>query len=64
MPLRLNEWTVLYRLQVDPQADPNTISLPASNLSAKARGVYVAVLPLNRTPGGDGGTAGAGDSFS
>ena len=50
-PLRLNEWRVLYRLRVDPEADPNTYSpMPTGPASPKARGTYVAVMPLDHVP--------------
>ncbi|MFN4251146.1 permease prefix domain 1-containing protein [Deinococcus sp.] len=50
-PLRLNEWRVLYRLRVDPEADPNTSGAADSGaFSAKVRGVYVAVMPLDHVP--------------
>lgn len=46
-PLRLNEWTVLRRLAVDPQADPNISRGPeGGGYGPKARGLYLAVLPL------------------
>ncbi|WP_199188366.1 permease prefix domain 1-containing protein [Deinococcus arcticus] len=54
-PLRLNEWTVLARLVVDPQGAPNTFGFPAGGYSAQARGSYVAVLPLDRATTGNGG---------
>ncbi|WP_198170554.1 permease prefix domain 1-containing protein [Deinococcus arboris] len=50
-PLHLNEWTVLARLIVDPQADPDASGLPVGGYSNQARGSYVAVMPLNRTAG-------------
>ncbi len=50
-PLHLNEWRVLYRLRVDPEADPNTSGAADSGaFSAKTRGVYVAVMPLDHVP--------------
>ncbi|MDK2012223.1 MULTISPECIES: permease prefix domain 1-containing protein [unclassified Deinococcus] len=49
--LRLNEWRVLYRLRVDPEGDPTTSGAADSgSFSAKARGVYVAVMPLDYVP--------------
>lgn len=50
-PLQLGEWRVLYRLRVDPEADPNTFGVADTGpFSAKARGVYVAVMPLDHVP--------------
>ncbi|MFB9993626.1 permease prefix domain 1-containing protein [Deinococcus oregonensis] len=52
--LPLNQWTVLRRLVVDPQADPNTVGIPLdgynNGYSKQARGSFVAVLPLDRLP--------------
>lgn len=52
--LHLNQWTVLRRLVVDPQADPNTVGMPMdgynNGYSKQARGSLVAVLPLSRIP--------------
>ncbi|GGN34491.1 permease prefix domain 1-containing protein [Deinococcus daejeonensis] len=50
-PLHLNEWRVLYRLRVDPEGDPTTFGTADSgSFSTKARGVYVAVMPLDHVP--------------
>ncbi|UBV42829.1 permease prefix domain 1-containing protein [Deinococcus taeanensis] len=55
-PLRLNEWRVLYRLRVDPEADPQVFSpSPTGPASTKARGAYLAVLPLDHVVNDSGG---------
>lgn len=46
--LKLNQWTVLKRLVVDPQRDPNVYQSPeGGGYSSSARGAYVAVMPLD-----------------
>lgn len=45
--LRLNHWTVLARLTVDPRQDPNTYGMPPGGYSREARASYLAVMPLS-----------------
>ena len=48
-PLALDQWTVLKRLVVDPADDPYaSVQQPPGSRSAQARGMYVAVMPLQR----------------
>ncbi|MFC3832389.1 MULTISPECIES: permease prefix domain 1-containing protein [Deinococcus] len=61
-PLALGQWTVLMRLNVDPAAGASAFEVqPAGGFSAETRGVYMAVLPLDRAvTGGDGYRYGRG----
>lgn len=53
--LRLNHWTVLQRLLVDPLSGIDSAGMPEfGRYSAQTRGVYLAVMPLDRTIKGDG----------
>lgn len=49
LPLKFGEWTVLWRMVVDPKQNPNEgSSPPRGNYSQAAQGVFLAVMPLDR----------------